>query len=292
MFCEHRFREQRGQEVAVDERSPIVDEEAPVGVPVPGDPEIRTQPDDLAHDELAVLGQQRVRLVVGEMPVGLPVRLDEIKSQIPQRWPDHGPGHPVAAVDDHSHGPHRRRIDELERGLLELLVQLHVLDRAAARCAVESGFELGPDLADPGVARQRNRAVPDQLRAGVALGVVRGRAHQAAVEPPRTDQVIEHLGPDLAGVDHGGALGAHPLAVRARHLRRGQAHVAPEPEPQRGGRLALDLGDHARERPPDQLSRSGVDVGPVKPADVVGLEDVGVRVGAHRAGCYPRKLGE
>ena len=152
-----------------------------------------------------------------------------------------------------------------------------VLDRAAAGSAVEPGFDLGAQLADPGVARQRDRAAPDELGAGVALGVVRGGAHQAAVEVARADEVIQHLGPDLAGVEHGRALGAHALAVSARELRGGQSHVPAEPEAQRRCRLALELADHPRERPADQLGRGSVDVAAVQPADVVGLEDPGAR---------------
>ena len=51
-------------------------------------------------------------------------------------------------------------------------------------------------------------------------------------------------------------------------------------------RLALELGDHAGEGPPDQLGGVRVDVAAVQAADVVGLEDLGER--AVMAGsCYP-----
>ena len=40
LLGEHRLGQQRGQEVAVDERARVVDEEAAVGVAVPGDPEV------------------------------------------------------------------------------------------------------------------------------------------------------------------------------------------------------------------------------------------------------------
>ncbi len=84
-----RLGEQRGQEVAVDERARVVDEEAAVGVAVPGDPEVRALLDDLVHDELAVLGQQRVRLVAGEVAVRREVGLDEVELQVAQQRPDH-----------------------------------------------------------------------------------------------------------------------------------------------------------------------------------------------------------
>ena len=65
--------EQRGEEVAVDELAVAVDEEAAVGVAVPRDPEVGALAEDLVDHEAAVLGQERVRLVVGELAVGLPV---------------------------------------------------------------------------------------------------------------------------------------------------------------------------------------------------------------------------
>ena len=70
-LLEHGLGQQRGQEVAGDELARAVDEEAAVGVAVPRDAEVRAAPrSDLVDDELAVLGQQRVRLVVGELAVG------------------------------------------------------------------------------------------------------------------------------------------------------------------------------------------------------------------------------
>ena len=263
VLAEDRLRQQRGQEVPVDERPSVVDEKAAVCVSVPGDAEVRLLAEDLAHDELAILGQERVRLMVGKAAVGLPVGLDQVEPEAAQQRPDHRSCHPVAAVDDHAHRLDRAGLDESERGLLELLVELDVLDRAAARSVIEAGFDPRAHIADPRVTRQRDRTVPDELRAGVALGIVRGRAHQAAVELPRADEVIQHLGSDLAGVEHGRALGAHPLAVRARQLGRGQAHVPSQPEPERGRRLALELGDHACECPSDQLRDTGIDVGSV-----------------------------
>ena len=62
----------------------------------------------------------------------------------------------------------------------------------------------------------------------------------------------------------------------------------PEPEPQLGRRLVLELGDHPHERAADLLRGVGVDVAAVQPADVVGLEDLGIGDRGHRArGCYP-----
>ena len=99
-LAQQRLGEQRGEEVAVDERAGVVDEEAAVGVAVPGDAEVGLLLDDLAHDELAVLGQQRVGLVVGELAVGRPVGGDEVEAEPLEQRADHRAGHPVAAVDD------------------------------------------------------------------------------------------------------------------------------------------------------------------------------------------------
>ena len=61
------------------------------------------------HDQPPVLLQQRVRLVVGELAVGLEVHLLQLERQLLQDRPDHRPGHPVAAVDDDLHRLHRWR---------------------------------------------------------------------------------------------------------------------------------------------------------------------------------------
>ena len=106
------------------------------------------------------------------------------------------------------------------------------------------------DVADPGVAGERQRPLADQLDPGVGLGVVRGGDHRAAVELARADQVVEHLGRDHAGVEHGRALGDQAVAQRRRHRRRGQPHVAAEPDPQLARLLAAQpASTRAKARP-------------------------------------------
>ncbi len=100
VLAQQRLGEQRGEEVAVDERAGVVDEEAAVGVAVPGDAEVGAGVAHLLDDQLAVLRQQRVGLVVGEVAVGRPVGLDQLEVQALEQRPDHRAGHPVAAVED------------------------------------------------------------------------------------------------------------------------------------------------------------------------------------------------
>ena len=59
----------------------VVDEEAAVGVPVPGDPEVGALLAHLLDDEAPVLLQQRVGFVVGEVPVRCPVGLHQIEPE-------------------------------------------------------------------------------------------------------------------------------------------------------------------------------------------------------------------
>ena len=281
-MLDHRPGHQRGQEIAVDERSLLVDEEAAIGVTVPGDPEIGAAALDFGHDELPVLGQQRVGLVIGELPVGLPVGLDQIEPEPLEQRPDHRPGHAVAAVDDHLQRRDHVRIDERQRGLLELVHDRDLLHRAAAGGIAEAGVDPVPNVGDPGVARQRERAAPDELRPGVTLGVVRGGAHQAAVEVMRADQEVQHLGRDLAGVEHG-----RRPRCRSRPDRpsasSGAVRRMSRPRPSRSSPVGLpsSVGDHARERAADRDRRVAVDLVAVDAPDVVRLEDRRVHGFAH-----------
>src|SRR3954452_16075138 len=77
------------EEVAVDEAPGVVDEEAAVGVAVPGDAEVGAGLAHLVDDEAPVLLEQRVGLVVREFPVGLPVGLDELEAEALEDGADH-----------------------------------------------------------------------------------------------------------------------------------------------------------------------------------------------------------
>ena len=149
---------------------------------------------------------------------------------------------------------------------------------AVARRVAEPGLDRRPDFGDPGVAGERQRALADELHAGVGLRVVRGGHHRAAVEVPRADQVVEHLGGDHPGVDHLGALEDHPVAQLRRHLRRGQAHVAAEADPQFARLFLAQSRQDAHERAPDVVRGALVELLAVDATDVVGLEDARVQL--------------
>ena len=164
---------------------------------------------------------------------------------------------------------------DLQRFALEVGVDVDVLVAAAAGGVAEPVLDVRADLVQAAVAGQRDAAALDHLRARVGLRVVRGGAHQAAVELARADEPIEHLGADHAGVDDVRALGDQPVAVAAGELRRGQAHVAPEADAQLVRRLAGEIRERAGEAAPDGLGGVAVDIVAVDAADVVGLEDAG-----------------
>ena len=152
LLSQNLLREQRGQEVAVHELAPVVDEEAAIGVAVPRDAEVGALDPHLLHDEPAVLLHQRIRLVVGELAVRNPVCGDQIEPKPLQDRADHRAGHPVAAVHDDLQRAHQLRFDEGEHVALELVVDVHRLHSAAARWIRHPRLDLGLHLADPGVA--------------------------------------------------------------------------------------------------------------------------------------------
>ena len=212
----------------------------------------------------------------GNSPFGDEVHLLQLQRQPLEDRADHRTAHPVAAVDDDLHRLDVVGVDEGERVGVEFVPDVDLLGRAAAGRLAEAGFDLRLDVADAGVAGERQRPLADELHAGVGLGVVRGGDHRAAVELARADQVVEHLGRDLAGVEDRRALGDEAVAHRARHRRRRQPHVAPEADPQLARLLAAQPSQHPGEGPPDRLSAVVSSISrAVQAADVVGLEDPG-----------------
>ena len=104
-----RLGEQRGEEVAGHELARVVDEEAAVAVAVPGDAELGARLAHLLDDEAAVLLEQRVRLVVRELAVWLPVGRHLLDRQAVEQRTDHRARHAVAAVEHDPERPDRAR---------------------------------------------------------------------------------------------------------------------------------------------------------------------------------------
>ena len=110
---------------------------------------------------------------------------------------------------------------------------------------------------------------------------MRRRAHQATVEVAGADQVIQHLGPHLTGVEDGGPLRHHALAVGRGHLGGAETHVAAKAQRQLRGWLVGQLGRYPGEGAPDGQGCPGVELLAVEAAYVVGLEDLRVDVVSH-----------
>ena len=224
--------------------------------------------------------------MVGEVAVGLPVIRRQVEAELGEDRPAHRAGHAVPAVAYDAQRLDRARVDELQDLLAIAGEDVDLLGGPAAGRVAQALLDQPADVLDPAVAGQRERAALDQLRAGVGLRVVRGGAHEPAVEVARADQVVEHLGPDLAGVEDVRALGDHALAVAARQLGCGEAHVAPEAQPELGRGPAGEGRDDADEGLPDRFGDVAVDLLAVEATDVVGLEDLGWRSGRHGGGSY------
>ena len=91
-----------------------------------------------------------------------------------------------------------------------------------------------PGFPDAGVARQRQRALVQRAsRPCTPWGCAERRAHQPAVECLRADEEVQHLATDDSGVEHVRALRDDAVAIAAGELWRAEAHVVPEPDPQR-----------------------------------------------------------
>src|SRR5204862_5829747 len=95
---DRRPGEEGTDEVTVAEAALAVDEEAAVGVAVPGDREIDSFLANLLDDEAAVLLEHRIRLAVGEVPIRLPEGGRDLEIELIEQGPDHRAGHAVAAV--------------------------------------------------------------------------------------------------------------------------------------------------------------------------------------------------
>ena len=157
----------------------------------------------------------------------------------------------------------------------------HVLGRDLARlfrrrARLAGGHDVA-QLADARVAREGERAALHELRARVGRGVVRGGAHQPAVELARPDGPVQLLRPDHPDVDHVRALVGDAARVLGGHARSREPHVAPEPNGELLDGRVLKVGEHAREGAPDPVGELLVHLLGVGAPDVICLEDRRIR---------------
>ncbi len=184
---------------------------------------------------------------------------------------EHAPAHAVGRVDHDAERLDGARIDEREDTLEERGPDVLFLDAALAGDFAEALQSAVANFRESRVASNGQGASAHDLETGVLLGVVRGGAGDAAVELQRIDCEVEHLRTDQPDVDHVGASFGCSLRQRRHHLRARDAHVVPDGDPLRAE--FLDIG------PPDRVGALLVDLGRVDPANVVGLEDIGLEHG-------------
>ena len=275
---EHPLGEERGREVARHELAGVVDEEAAVGVAVVGHPERGALLARAAHDELAVLRQQRVRLVVRERPVGLEVAADDLDLGQPgEHARQHLAGHAVRAVHDDPERRDRRDVDEAEHALDEGVPHVDRLDRAALRVPPLAAHRTIADLDEPRLAPDRQRAAPHDLHPRVGGRVVRRRHHDPAVEPELARREVHDLGSDHAEIGHVRSAVGDSGRGSLGHRRRRQAHVAADRDPPR-----LEL---LRERAPDRIRARLVELRGVERTHVVCLESSRIEHRLDPTGC-------
>ena len=206
---EHGLGEKRSGEVTRDELARVVDEEAAVGVAVVCDSEVGVLLHDLRHDELAILREERVRLVVREGSVGFEVAAHDV--ELRQAFENAGsmaPAMPFAASTTTRSG--RMASTSTNDSTFETKVgqtsSLRTAPRrstspkpASARALISTSPESPPTGA---------RAAAHDLHPGVLLRVMRRGDADSTVEAELRDRVVEHLRPDEPELDDiGSAVG-------------------------------------------------------------------------------------
>ncbi len=165
LLLQDRLGQERGGEVTGDELAGVVDEEAAVGVPVERDAEIGLLLEGLADDELAVLGQERVRLVVREGSVRLEVAADGVDRQPLEDGREHRAAHPVRGVDDDPERLDLLDVDEREDAVDVRRPDVVLADFAAAARRTgspraRSRMSSNPDSPPTGSAPPRTIFIP------------------------------------------------------------------------------------------------------------------------------------
>ena len=141
------------------------------------------------------------------------------------------------------------------------------------RRAPGRGCRAAPSRRRPAARPRRTIFIPVY-----SLGLCEAVTQIPPSSPSSVDGEVDHLRPDHPDVDDVGAGVRGPLDHRLRHCRRGDPHVAPDGDP-----LRLELLDVGAA---DRIGAVLVELRPVDPADVVGLEDLRDRA---RRRCYGRR---
>jgi hypothetical protein len=94
------LRDHRGDHRRLHHLAALVDDEAPIGVPVEHQADVGAVVADRLLGGHEVLGDQRVGHVVGEPPVQLQVEPDDVEPERPQHRARREPGHAVPGVHD------------------------------------------------------------------------------------------------------------------------------------------------------------------------------------------------
>ena len=241
MLQEKRFGQQRRDEVAADELAGAVDEEAAIGVAVPGDADVGLLGDDALDDVAAVFLDERVGLVIGKPAVDLEAEARRLAGEAIEELRRDEPAHAAAGVEHDVEGPDDAGIDE--RHHVRHVGVEHVVGRHAApvaagggrrSCAIMSRISEMPSSPLSGNASWRTIFMPLYC-----LGLCDAVIWTPPSWPIARDREVQHVGRNHAVVDDVGALRRGAVDERRRERRRRQAHVAAD-------RDALGLADRRR----------------------------------------------
>ena len=276
------------QLIAVDDLAGLVHRADAVGVAVEGDAQLGTRPPDLGLEVAQVLGNRRIRMVIGECAVRLAEERRHFGAEPLEGGDgDQAPG-AVAAVDHHAHRPGQPVAAE---DPFAVSGQHGAVARLPSRTGPPAlGDDALPELED--ILAVKGLPGEHHLEA-VELGrIVRPGDLHARIRPERVDAEVEGRRGHRAHVDRRGAglddsapdrcrerTARRPVVASHSHnggptqsLPRGAGEGAPEPAGELGRELRPDdaadvvlakdrLGDVHGWRPVGRAAARGVTVG-------------------------------
>ncbi len=209
--------DQRGEHGRADDFAALVHDEAPVGVAVEGEADVRLVLPDRALQVAQVLRLDRVGLVVGERAVELEVKRDRGDRQALEHRRHCVAAHAVARVDDHLQRADARDVDQLLEVLGVAGEQVPARNRARRAVVGRNPVRDHPlDLGQASLDADRLRARLAELDA-VVLGRVVARGDHRAGDVEETARVVHHVGRAQPAVDD-----VRALRRRAAAERRGE----------------------------------------------------------------------